>query len=468
MDIKAVFFDLDGTLFTSTRRIEPSTRMAIRKLHEEGIYVGVATGRGPSFVIPLMEDLALDFAVTYNGQYIFTPEEVVFARPIDKSSLREVVDYSLEHHQEVSFGSAEGVKGSSLLKFGETRTAQLVSSVVPKSFSKPLKSTFKNLVRKVKPYNGKLEEVIRNPIYQVMIVATEAETPELEQSFPRLSVTRSNPFTADLISKGSSKLEGISKLGKIFDFTVDEVMAFGDSNNDLQMLMGVHMGVAMGNATPEVKDHARYITATNNQDGIAKALAHFGLINFSTDTGFVSPMPEFNKVKDFHRMMDKENQELPRLFNSEEAVNRAGFKVEELVEFLYAASKGDQKKFANMVSDLKANVDKASDKVLSKNHSVDDALTDEVDALIDLLYFTYGSFVLMGVDPSEIFDIVHKANMGKVFPDGKAHFDSDTHKILKPDDWEENYGPEARIKAELDRQTRVALKKARSNSQDKD
>ena len=62
-----------------------------------------------------------------------------------------------------------------------------------------------------------------------------------------------------------------------------------------------------------------------------------------------------------------------------------------------------------------------------------------MDALIDTLYFTYGSFVLMGVDPERIFDIVHEANMGKVFPDGKAHFDPVTHKILKPDDWEEKY-----------------------------
>ena len=58
-----------------------------------------------------------------------------------------------------------------------------------------------------------------------------------------------------------------------------------------------------------------------------------------------------------------------------------------------------------------------------------------MDALIDTLYFTYGSFVLMGVDPERIFEIVHQANMGKIFPDGKAQFDPVTHKILKPEGW---------------------------------
>ena len=52
----------------------------------------------------------------------------------------------------------------------------------------------------------------------------------------------------------------------------------------------------------------------------------------------------------------------------------------------------------------------------------------------------------MGVDPEEVFEIVHRANMGKIFPDGKAHFDPVTHKILKPDDWEEKYAPEPAIK----------------------
>ena len=57
----------------------------------------------------------------------------------------------------------------------------------------------------------------------------------------------------------------------------------------------------------------------------------------------------------------------------------------------------------------------------------------------------------MGVDPEEVFEIVHRANMGKIFPDGQAHFDEVTHKILKPNDWEEKYAPEPAIQKELER-----------------
>ena len=61
----------------------------------------------------------------------------------------------------------------------------------------------------------------------------------------------------------------------------------------------------------------------------------------------------------------------------------------------------------------------------------------------------------MGVDPERIFDIVHQANMGKIFPDGKAHFDPVTHKILKPDDWEEKYAPEPAIKRNCSASSRL-------------
>ena len=103
-------------------------------------------------------------------------------------------------------------------------------------------------------------------------------------------------------------------------------------------------------------------------------------------------------------------------------------------------------------------MDKAADKVKSKEHK-EDSLTGQVDAMIDLLYFTYGSLVLSGIDPYEIFNAVHQANMGKIFPDGRPHFDPVTHKVLKPEDWEEKFAPEGKIKKELERQKRVAAKK---------
>lgn len=76
MAIKAVFFDIDGTLLNDRKNVQKSTIKAIRNLKDQGILVGLATGRGPSFVQPFLENLGLDFAVTYNGQYIYSRSEI--------------------------------------------------------------------------------------------------------------------------------------------------------------------------------------------------------------------------------------------------------------------------------------------------------------------------------------------------------------------------------------------------------
>ena len=69
-------------------------------------------------------------------------------------------------------------------------------------------------------------------------------------------------------------MKGIDHLGEVFGFELSEVMAFGDSENDLEMLSGVGIGVAMGNGEDELKDQATHVTDTNNQNGIAKPCQH--------------------------------------------------------------------------------------------------------------------------------------------------------------------------------------------------
>lgn len=100
-------------------------------------------------------------------------------------------------------------------------------------------------------------------------------------------------------------------------------MAFGDSENDLEMLSGVGVGVAMGNGEDELKDQATHVTDTNNQNGIAKALSHYGLIHFETENSFTSDDDNFNKVKDFHHLMDGSTTDMPRVYGIEEASHRS-------------------------------------------------------------------------------------------------------------------------------------------------
>ncbi|HFZ4880358.1 TPA: HAD-IIB family hydrolase [Streptococcus agalactiae] len=457
MAIKAVFFDIDGTLLNDRKNVQKSTIKAIRNLKDQGILVGLATGRGPSFVQPFLENLGLDFAVTYNGQYIYSRSEIIYTNQLSKTTVYRLIRYAGARRREISLGTASGLLGSGIIGLGTSRLGQIVSSLVPRKWAKAIERSFKHFIRRIKPQNiDSLMVILREPIYQVVLVATEGESERIQKQFPRVKLTRSSPYSMDVISEGQSKVKGIERVGQCYGFDLSEVIAFGDSDNDIEMLSQVGIGVAMGNASQQVKENARYTTADNNDDGISKALAHYGLIQFEIEKTFSSRDENFNKVKSFHLLMDGETIETPRLYDSKEAGFRSDFKVEEIVEFLYAASQGNQEVFDQSIHNLHLAIDKARDKVISKDHP-ETPLVGEVDALTDLLYLTYGSFVLMGVDPKPLFDTVHEANMGKIFPDGKAHFDPVTHKILKPDDWEEHFAPEPSIRRELDSQIQKSL-----------
>ncbi|HEN9384422.1 TPA: HAD-IIB family hydrolase [Streptococcus agalactiae] len=457
MAIKAVFFDIDGTLLNDRKNVQKSTIKAIRNLKDQGILVGLATGRGPSFVQPFLENLGLDFAVTYNGQYIYSRSEIIYTNQLSKTTVYRLIRYAGARRREISLGTASGLLGSGIIGLGTSRLGQIVSSLVPRKWAKAIERSFKHFIRRIKPQNiDSLMIILREPIYQVVLVATEGESERIQKQFPRVKLTRSSPYSMDVISEEQSKVKGIERVGQRYGFDLSEVIAFGDSDNDIEMLSQVGIGVAMGNASQQVKENARYTTADNNDDGISKALAHYGLIQFEIEKTFSSRDENFNKVKSFHLLMDGETIETPRLYDSKEAGFRSDFKVEEIVEFLYAASQGNQKVFDQSIRNLHLAIDKARDKVISKDHP-ETPLVGEVDALTDLLYLTYGSFVLMGVDPKPLFDTVHEANMGKIFPDGKAHFDPVTHKILKPDDWEEHFAPELSIRRELDSQIQKSL-----------
>ena len=452
MEVKAVFFDIDGTLVNDSKSVLKSTKEAIKIVKDQGVLVGVATGRGPFFVRELMDDLDLDFAVTYNGQYIFNKDRVLFASPIDKGSLRQIISYAKANQKEIAMGTRQDVVGSRIMSFGLSPLSQLVSRFVPKFLTRTISNSFNRMVSKAVPQKEEdLLDLINQPIYQVLMLMTPEESEQAAKTLNHLKFTRSNPFAADIINQGNSKLEGIRRVGKEYGFDFNQVMAFGDSDNDLEMLAGVGMSVAMGNGSSSVKEVAKHITTSNQEGGIHKALEYFGVL--SSEKVFVSRDYHFNKVKTFHHMMDERTQEEPKAWDVKGATHRAAFKLEELVEFVRASSNSEDD-FQQAIGDLHQALDKASEKVLQKIPA-ETTIVGQVDALIDTLYFTYGSFVLMGVDPERIFEIVHQANMAKIFPDGKAQFDPVTHKILKPEDWEEKHAPEPAIKKEIERQKKA-------------
>ena len=126
-----------------------------------------------------------------------------------------------------------------------------------------------------------IEEARGKDILQIMGYFTaeeEKETDIFGKVLTHCEPMRWYPLFADIIARGNSKSTGIDKVLEYFGINLKDTMAFGDGGNDIPMLKHVATGIAMGNAEPHVKAVADYVTTSVDEDGIANALKHFGLI----------------------------------------------------------------------------------------------------------------------------------------------------------------------------------------------
>lgn len=277
--IKAIFFDIDGTLITSDSKVLESTREAIRLAQNQGILCGIATGRGPVKIEERIERLPLDVYVMYNGQLVYTNEKDIYLRPFSNEVLQQIVDFADDEHRQIIFGGRYRVDGSHLMKWSQKSLLKKIAGWMPKWF--PVRST-RRLLQSFSPNREKGRykklSILQEPIYQCVLFSAETEAQRLEERLPNCSFQRSNPYSVDIVPKNGSKYHGILEFIKAVGIKPEEVMAFGDHYNDIEMIQKVGIGVAMGNGLSEVKAQADYVTATNEQDGIYQALKHFKII----------------------------------------------------------------------------------------------------------------------------------------------------------------------------------------------
>ena len=161
-----------------------------------------------------------------------------------------------------------------------------------------------------------------------------------------------------------------------------------------------------------------------------------------------------SKVKEFHLAFAHPVADKPQPLSLERAIKRAVWTGEEaLVEFVHQSSDNEEE-FLSAYDKLIEGLEKAKEKSLGMEYPKNDLekLIGQTDALIDAKYFEAGSFVEMGILPQNMFDSVQDANMAKLGEDGKPILRESDGKIMKPQGWEENYAPEAKIRAEVELQ----------------
>lgn len=255
--IKAIFFDVDGTLFSHTYKgISDSTKYSLDKLKEKGIKRIVATGRHMVELEKLLlTDIVFDGYITVNGQLCLDQEKrVVFANPILGTEKERLIQLFSQKKLPLMFIEKDRMYINYLDE--SVRKAQTaISTPVPRQGK----------------YTG-------SEIYQAVAYISSEQEEALRAQFPEYKITRWNDYAVDILPYGSSKVMGIKEFLSKYNINQAETMAFGDGENDIEMLKYAKIGIAMGNAGKAAKANADYITNDIDQDGIKRALEHYRLI----------------------------------------------------------------------------------------------------------------------------------------------------------------------------------------------
>jgi len=253
---KAIFFDIDGTLVSfQTHCIPDSTLQAVHRARMQGVKVFICTGRPLPFVDNL-GGLEYDGTITFTGANVQLSDGTLIARhSIHPDDVARMVQYLDRHPMPVLFASADDV-------FGTCRNS--VTDAVMQLLNLDM------------PRIGNAAEALQREILQLIaFFPPENEDAIMDRLLPGCDAKRWHPAFVDIIASGNSKASGIDSVLEHFGIGISESMAFGDGGNDMDMLSHVGLGIAMGNASDEVKACAHFITDTVDNDGVAKALEHF-------------------------------------------------------------------------------------------------------------------------------------------------------------------------------------------------
>lgn len=256
--IKAVFFDIDGTLVSfKSHTVPESARRAIARLREQGVKVFIATGRLMKHV-GIVNDIEVDGYITVNGGYCITSAgEVIFESAFPRATVERVIDLSEQYGFDLNVMTHQDMYVSSM---GER--VQKIASMI-------------NIMPTVADVRA---IAATQPVVQMCPYISRELEQEIMPLLPDCVGSRWIETFMDLNVRGVDKSLGIQQVMNYYGLTMAEAMAFGDGGNDLPMVRDAAVGVAMGNACDELKAVADYITSSVDEDGVSRALEHFGLI----------------------------------------------------------------------------------------------------------------------------------------------------------------------------------------------
>lgn len=266
MAYKVLALDIDGTLTNSQKQITDRTKRAVAAAAGKGVKIVIASGRPVQGIRAFARELELEkndgYILSFNGGRLISCRtgQIIHDVKLPLEYLPEI--YALSKKYNVNLMSYEG--------------DDLITEEPDDEFL-VIEARINGLgIKKVDNF----VEHINFPINKCLMLGEGDYLAEVEKKVhaalsDRMDVYRSEPYFLEILPKGVDKAKALAGFLERLGCTRDELMACGDGFNDLTMIKYAGLGVAMANAREEVKACAHYVTASNDEDGVALAIENF-------------------------------------------------------------------------------------------------------------------------------------------------------------------------------------------------
>ena len=262
---KIVFSDLDGTLINSDYEITPATLGAIQNLQEKECPFVIVSARSPMGIESVMKVYGIRCSIiALNGALILDAQrKFIYAKGIRKSKAAVIIDF-LE-------------RGG----YDTTWCIYAFDQWLVKDVTDPRIVNEASVVKAVVE-NGTIGDVEGDEVHKIMCICDPDESLRLEKdlkaAFPKETVVRSSAVLIEIVHGSVSKSAAVRKFCDYYGTLPQNAVAFGDNDNDMDMLECVGTGILMGNARDDLKQRFANVTRDHNNDGIYHALVKLGMI----------------------------------------------------------------------------------------------------------------------------------------------------------------------------------------------
>lgn len=260
---KAVFSDIDGTLLNTDHQIPPDTKRKIQNINQQGVPYVLVSARMPKGMTAIREELgAKSPMICYSGALVVDEDDQpIYSVALQSESARKLCKRIGEINPKISINiySNDHWMAEDLNEYWVAQEMDITKVLAEQvSFE---------------------DEKIYEEVHKILCMGEKEDIKELEEKlvkeFPEIRIYKSKDTYLEIMSMKASKSDAVHMLEQYFGVKQEEIIAFGDGHNDIDMLRYAGLGVAMGNASDEVKEAADYVTDINDNEGVRQVLDQY-------------------------------------------------------------------------------------------------------------------------------------------------------------------------------------------------